>query len=99
VGENKDTGGSNGAGKSTPFNVLVENLRSSTPLGLKKDELVKRGGNFHSHVVFEKDKNEFVVDRYRQHDEHGDAVHIHKNGEPIHHPTRKITENEKTKPC
>jgi len=73
VGENKDTGGSNGAGKSFPFYVVLTDAIFNTLYGSKGFK-----GQFQE-LWFKKDKNSFYVRKTIGHTKHGTSIWIGKN--------------------
>jgi DNA repair exonuclease SbcCD ATPase subunit len=62
-GDNKDTGGSNGAGKSTIFEVLQHVLFSSTSKGFSRNQFA--GDGYFAELVFEADDHEYKILQFR----------------------------------
>ena len=92
VGENRNTGGSNGAGKSLPWSILRNILFGSTERGSRKDDLVK-GKNYECHLSFSKDGDDYDLHQYRSHRIHKNKYVIVKNGKDI--TPRGIVDSEK----
>jgi DNA repair exonuclease SbcCD ATPase subunit len=62
-GENKDTGGSNGAGKSTIFEVLQHILFSSTSKGFARNQFA--GDGYFAELILEADGHEYKILQFR----------------------------------
>lgn len=62
-GDNKDTGGSNGAGKSTIFEVLQHILFSSTSKGFARNQFA--GDGYFGELILEADGHEYKILQFR----------------------------------
>jgi DNA repair exonuclease SbcCD ATPase subunit len=62
-GDNKDTGGSNGAGKSTIFEVLQHLLFSSTSKGFARNQFA--GDGYFAELILEVDGHEYKILQFR----------------------------------
>lgn len=79
-GKNKDTGGSNGAGKSTIFEVLQHLLFSTTSKGFARNKFV--GDGYFAELVMEVDGHEYKILQFRgaKKQERKDGYKIKKDG-------------------
>lgn len=84
-GENEDTGGSNGAGKSVWAEVLEHTIYGKTSRGLKKNGILSLNTNiepgFFAELEIEKDDKCWLVRQARSHKEHGTGTKIYENVE------------------
>lgn len=78
-GRNLDTGGSNGAGKSMPWDILRAILFSVSDRGLKKDDLVRKR-NHNAVVKFDIGKKHHEVLHWRKYKGHPNGYQILING-------------------
>jgi DNA repair exonuclease SbcCD ATPase subunit len=62
-GENQDTGGSNGAGKSTIFEVMQHILFSSTSKGFARNQFA--GDGYFAELILEADSHEYKILQFR----------------------------------
>lgn len=99
VGKNKDIrtihDSSNGGGKSSFFvNALIFGLFGDTDKKVKADDVVNKkvGKNCHVRVEFSVNNDSFVVDRYRLHDKHKNALRLFRNGEEITRTSNALTQ-------
>ncbi len=89
-GVNHDEGGSNGAGKSFLLELLAYTLTGKTGRGGVKNDLLngKESKNFHTSLEFARDGNDYRVEHYRAHKEHGTCIKLFENGVNISPTTR-----------
>jgi len=75
-GQNLDEGGSNGSGKSTPWDALSWCLFGQTVRGLKNDEVIHRGVGKDClvSVVFEHSGKKWRIERFRKHFDFGNRL-------------------------
>lgn len=94
TGFNKQTGGSNGSGKSSWIDALIWCLYGKTR-SLADDVCNKFTGkkNCKVQVDFEKDSNLYEIIRYRKHDEQGNKLYIFKNKEDKSYDSNKDTQD------
>jgi DNA repair exonuclease SbcCD ATPase subunit len=80
AGDNKDTGGSNGAGKSTIFEVLQHVLFSSTSKGFSRNKFAANG--YLAELVMEADGHKYKILQFRgaKKQERKDGYKIFKDG-------------------
>lgn len=100
-GVNKDEGGSNGAGKSSLFDLLAYTATGRTgrytgTRNVNKKELLNLANpkNFFTQLVFEKGGSEYIVNNYRAHEEFGTKLELFRDGEDIT-PTTKLDDVQK----
>jgi len=82
-GNNTDTGGSNGAGKSTIFEVLQHILFSSTSKGFSRNKFAANG--YMSELIMEVDGHEYKILQFRgaKKKERKDGYQIWKDGQEV----------------
>lgn len=95
-GENKDDTAfdSNGAGKSTIFEGLVNALYDRTVRGLKADDVIheKIGKNCSQILKMHDEKGvKYQISRYRKHNEHKNNVYVFRDGKNITPKSSKDT--------
>ena len=80
AGDNKDTGGSNGAGKSTIFEVLQHVLFSSTSKGFSRNKFA--GNGYMAELLMEADGHDYRILQFRgaKKKERKDGYQIFKDG-------------------
>lgn len=80
AGDNQDTGGSNGAGKSTIFEVLQHVLFSSTSKGFSRNKFA--GSGYLAELIMEADGHEYKILQFRgaKKRERKDGYQIFKDG-------------------
>ncbi len=83
AGDNQDTGGSNGAGKSTVFEVLQHILFSTTSKGFARGKFVGQG--YRGELLLEADGHEYSITQFRgaKGEERKDGYTILKDGEDV----------------
>jgi DNA repair exonuclease SbcCD ATPase subunit len=91
-GINKDTGGSNGGGKSSLFEGIVWALFGKTIRGVTANDVVNRFTNKNTRVSVHVD--DYVITRYRKHSTHKNNIVITKGGQDVSLGTSKKTTNE-----
>lgn len=79
-GDNRDLGGSNGAGKTTIFEAVCWCLFGATNSGLRGDDVI-RHGHKNTRVVVELkvDGKKVIVRRHRKHKQYQNQVHLRIN--------------------
>jgi DNA repair exonuclease SbcCD ATPase subunit len=95
TGENRDTPGSNGSGKSSIWEILCHLLFGTTGKGLSKKGLVNQfvGKNMLVELHLEIDGTPYLFREVRKHDDHGTGFTIFENGLDIT-PKRSSGKNE-----
>ncbi len=83
AGDNQDTGGSNGAGKSTVFEVLQHILFSTTSKGYARGKFVGQG--YKGELLLEVDGHDYSITQFRgaKGEERKDGYTILKDGEDV----------------
>jgi DNA repair exonuclease SbcCD ATPase subunit len=83
TGENRDRGGSNGAGKSTPWEALKWVLSDTTFRDPeKKDDIIRRGAQWvRVSLEFRRGPDVILVSRFRHHPKDRTGVRVLINGE------------------
>jgi DNA repair exonuclease SbcCD ATPase subunit len=83
AGENQDTGGSNGAGKSTVFEVLQHILFSTTSKGFARGKFVGQG--YRGELLLEVDGHDYSITQFRgaKGEERKDGYTILKDGKDV----------------
>ena len=83
AGDNQDTGGSNGAGKSTVFEVLQHILFSTTSKGFSRGKFVSEG--YIGELLLEVDGHDYSITQFRgaKGEERKDGYTILKDGEDV----------------
>lgn len=80
LGVNKDTGGSNGAGKSSILEAIYWALYGEKLRGGIVSSVVRRGfKNTEVNLTLRVNGKKYVISRYREHEKHGNSVSINKN--------------------
>lgn len=92
TGENRDRGGSNGAGKSIPWEALRWILNDTTFRDPeKKDDIIRRGARWvRGKLEFRRGVDLILVSRFRHHPKDGTGVRVLING---HLPTEERHSN------
>ena len=82
-GDNKDTGGSNGAGKSTIFEVLNHVLFSNTTKGYSRGKFA--GNGYRAQLAVEVDGHDYIITQFRgaTNQERKDGYKITKDGTDV----------------
>ena len=83
AGKNLDTGGSNGAGKSTIWEILQHILFSSTSKGFARNKFASNG--YMAELLFEVDNHDYKILQFRgaKKKERKDGYEIWKDGEEV----------------
>lgn len=93
-GENRDQGGSNGAGKSTIFEAICWGLFGTLNNGLRGDDVVRfgSGGNVRVALTLDVDGQRIFVARHRKHPKFQNQLHLEINGEDSRAATDRATQ-------
>ena len=91
VGENLDTGGNNGAGKSTFLGAIAYALYGKNAEGHSSDDVInnKVGKGTSVILTFDKEGHNYKVARYRKDKKNKNKVLVYADGEEISKPTNK----------
>lgn len=106
-GDNRDEGGSNGAGKSSLFDLLstsatgtaAKRRKTDGTGGISKNDFVpiwanQKKPNLHTTLRFKRSGHLYEVDHYRGHQDHGTCIKLHEDGIDIT-DTKKIDDVQK----
>jgi len=93
-GENRDQGGSNGAGKSTIFEAICWGLFGTLNNGLRGDDVIRfgSGGNVRVALTLDVDGQHVFVARHRKHPKFQNQLHLEINGEDSRAATDRETQ-------
>lgn len=91
VGKNLDTGGNNGAGKSSFLGAIAYALYGKNAEGHSSDDVInnKVGKDTSVILTFDKEGHSYKVARYRKDKKYKNKVLVYADGEEISKPTNK----------